>query len=536
MRVPRGSIAAGFVTSAARFPDHPALVIAGATVTYTQLFDQATSLAATLMRELPGNDPPLVAVFAERSITAYAGVLAALLSGNGYVPLSPHLPAERNRTMFDRSGCRAIIVDEAGLQQLPEVVTDSSAHQVVLLPDCRALDDLANKVEGVKCVTSDDLEPPTAWQPVDVDPGSMAYLLFTSGSTGIPKGVMVSHANVEHFLDFVVDRYQITAEDRLSQTFDLIFDLSVFDLFAAWRAGASICVPDRGDLLMPARYLQESAITIWFSVPSVGRLMHRLRLLEPGAYPDLRLSLFCGEALTTELAESWATAAPNSIVENLYGPTELTLACTYYRYEREAAATESRHGVVPIGRAFPAAQTLIADESLHEVQHGADGELLVAGPQVALGYFRDEERTAAAFVVPPGQNHVFYRTGDRVCRSTPDGPLLYLGRVDHQIKIHGKRIELGEIDAALREVTGIETVAAVGWPVTEAGADGIVAFVAAAKVDARETRQQLAGKLPDVAVPRAVHAVDELPLNANGKIDRGALVQMCDRLSSNREN
>jgi acyl-coenzyme A synthetase/AMP-(fatty) acid ligase len=290
-----------------------------------------------------------------------------------------------------------------------------------------------------------------------------------------------------------------------------------------WEAGAVLVCPSRADLVNPAGFIQRDELTTWFSVPTVAMFMRRLGSLAPDAFPSLRWSLFCGEPLPAAVAEAWAAAAPGSTVENLYGPTELTVACAVHRWDPDASPRQCIHGVVPIGEPFAGLDGIVVDASLKEVPPGAQGELLVAGDQVTLGYWNDRERTDAAFVTPPGRTETFYRTGDLVTRADPGSPLCYLGRLDHQIKILGHRVELLEVEAALRSASGRDAVAAVGWPRTESGAGGVVAFVAGGGVDVQTTRATLASRLPPYMVPRRIHTLPELPLNANGKIDRGAL-------------
>jgi acyl-coenzyme A synthetase/AMP-(fatty) acid ligase len=251
-------------------------------------------------------------------------------------------------------------------------------------------------------------------------------------------------------------------------------------------------------------------------------------MLKPGHYPSLRWALFCGEALPSEVTQTFAAACSGAVVENLYGPTELTIACTLYRWDAARSPAECELGVVPIGEPYPGMEVRVCDESLHEVAPGEAGELLMTGPQRSLGYFRDPERTAAAFVVPPGETRTFYRTGDRVRRAGGTGPLVYLGRVDNQIKIQGYRVELGEIEAILREVSGADVAIAVGFPRNASGADGVVAFVGLGpnvhEGDADTIRAAAAERLPPYMQPRAVHLVGAFPLNANGKVDRKALL------------
>lgn len=523
---PSYGVSSGFVRSAGRFPDRPALELGGEVLTYRALHDIAASLAATLDAHATPGEPPLTAVFGHRSITAYAGVLGGLFRGHGYVPLNPAFPTDRTRAMLARSGCRTLIVDTHGAAQLEAVLDGIETPLVLLLPEHDDVSLIAARFPLHRVLGRMDQQDAARWSHREVDPGAIAYLLFTSGSTGQPKGVMVAHRNVTHFVDAMVERYSISENDRFSQTFDLTFDLSAFDMFVAWERGACLCCPTQAQKMLPARYVGDCGITVWFSVPSTAILMSRLRLLKPGRFPALRLSLFCGEALPVEVTQKWAEAAPNSIVENLYGPTELTIACTLYRWNPQLSPAECEHGVVPIGEPYPGMKTLVVDESLLEVPPGETGELLMTGPQLTLGYYRDAERTAAAFVTPPGINEVYYRTGDRVRRPTAGKPLIYLGRVDNQIKIQGYRVELGEVEAVLRQEAGVEVAIAVGWPVTASGADGIVGFIGADEADVAAIRERVTGRLPPYMHLSELRLVAEFPLNSNGKVDRKALLQI----------
>ena len=514
----------GFCRSAAHFPGRPALEVNGETLTYSDLNDRAARLAAALARHSFSAAPPLTAVFAYRSVTAFAGVLGALLRGHGYVPLNRTFPPERTRFMLERSQCRSVIVDSQSEPQLEQILADAKAQLLLLFPDRRDVAALSRRWAQHIVLGADDLDPAAAWSSPVSKPSVIAYLLFTSGSTGTPKGVVVSQDNVRHYVDWIVKRYGITREDRLSQTFDLTFDLSAHDMFVAWEQGACVCCPSQKDTIKPDRFINNSRLTAWFSVPSTALFMKRLGLLKPGMYPGLRLSLFCGEALPTETVVQWAKAAPNSVIENIYGPTELTIACTAYRWDNQNSPAECEQGTVPIGEPFADMDALVADENLNEVQPGSDGELLMTGPQLSLGYWLDKERTARAFVVPPGKDCVYYRTGDRVRRPLPGQPIVYLGRIDNQIKILGHRVELGEVEAALREASGVDGVVALGWPLTPSGADAIAAFLQTDTIDSHGLLDSVKSRLPAYMVPRSVHALPRFPLNANGKFDRKALL------------
>ena len=213
-----------------------------------------------------------------------------------------------------------------------------------------------------------------------VDNNAPAYLLFTSGSTGTPKGVLVNQGNVTSYLDYVGPRYAINADDRCSQNFDLTFDLSVHDLFVCWDAGATLC-PYPEQYLAPVSIINEKDLTVWFSVPSVVKFASKLGLLEPGAFPSLRLSLFCGEALSARLATLWEQAAPHSIVENIYGPTEATIAISHYRWDPVRSPRECPRGIVPIGWIFEGQQCCIVDDALSPLPAGEPGNSVSPAPK-----------------------------------------------------------------------------------------------------------------------------------------------------------
>ncbi|HKF83316.1 MAG TPA: amino acid adenylation domain-containing protein [Solirubrobacterales bacterium] len=511
--VTNDNLLSGFLRHAEKAPERPALEVAAEQLSYGELALRAGRIGSAIAASERADEPALTAVYGSRSAAAYAGILGALWAGNGYVPLNPSFPVDRCREMLVRSGARTLVVEGEREELVAELLDGLSDPPAVIAADSLAKADLE---------TIDPVPP-------GLGGDATAYLLFTSGSTGRPKGVGVAQRNVVAFLEAIRERYDFGPDDRFSQTFDLTFDLSVFDMFVAWGSGGCLCCPSTAQLISPARFIRDSELTVWFSVPSLGAMMRKLRMLKPGSYPTLRWSLFCGEPLPGELARAWAAAAPASTVENLYGPTEATIACTVRRVRPELAGEDEVNGIVSIGAPFGATGTMVVDASLREVEPGEDGELLLRGPQVTPGYWQDAEKTAAAFVEPPGTEGIHYRTGDRVRRpNRPRGPLVYLGRLDHQIKVMGHRVEIGEIEAALRDVSGIDAAIAVGWPLTESGAGGIAAFLADPEADARTLREELAERLPEYMVPRRIELRAELPLNANGKFDRKAMLAMLD--------
>jgi amino acid adenylation domain-containing protein len=523
---PQRGLWVGFMRSAARFPERPALVVERKSLSYAQLCESALRIAATLQAHHEDSRTPLTAVFAYRSPTAFAGILGALLAGTGYVPLNRTFPIARTRLMLQRSQARSIIFDPGSLPQLNALLEGQQEPLLIIIPDPQDIRCFREQWPRHIFVGLENLETSAAWREPATKKDAIAYLLFTSGSTGIPKGVMVAHRNVTSFVDYMTDRLQFTERDIVSQMFDLTFDLSAFDMFVTWERGACLCCPAQKALLNPTQFICQMGLTVWFSVPSTIAFMKQLGLLKPNRFRSLRMSLFCGEPLPVSLAQAWMAAAPNSVLENLYGPTELTIACTSYRWHAERSPGEAELGIVPIGYPHPGMSMLVVDDNLKEVDPGQEGELLMNGPQMSLAYWGDLERTNSAFVVPNGRKEVFYRTGDRVRRPVGDGPLTYLGRVDFQVKILGHRVEIAEVEAVLRETSGMDGVLAIGWPLTAVGYGGIEAFIEGTGVDVQRVRSAVASQLPDYMVPRRFHVMGRLPRGANDKLDRKAILQM----------
>ncbi len=519
----------GFLHSCEKFPDRPALFAEKKYHSFRQLKEKASSIAQTLLQNPIEGAPPLTAVFAVRSAEAYPAILAALMQGNGYVPLNRTFPTDRTHSMLKRSECRHMIVDQQSVPQLNEILTGIETPLVIVIPEQANVSELAARWPLHRFFGANDLADGSQWSPRDVDPNGIAYLLFTSGSTGVPKGVMVSHGNVKAFLESMLARYSdITEEDCFTQNSDVTFDLSVFDIFTAWHRGACVCYMTEREGLMPQKFFADHHITVSLMTPSSSVFMKKLGAMKPGLYPWMKYVLFCGEPLTMDIATEWAAAAPNAKVENLYGPTELTVACTLYRFDPEKTPKESRLGQVPIGEPYPGMKVLVADEELKEVAEGGEGELLMTGPQISLGYYKDPERTAKAFVIPPGQTEVFYRTGDRVRRPVAGEPLMFIGRLDHQVKVFGYRVELGEIESVLRKEAGVDVAVALGWPPLPTGVGGIAAFLPASVGDIDSLKSRVEEKLPKYMAPREYRMLQEFPLNSNGKVDRKALMKILE--------
>ncbi|MEU1478306.1 AMP-binding protein [Streptomyces sp. NPDC005760] len=498
---------ARFAAVVRRHPDETALEVDGQSYSYRRLDALAGAVADELVRTV-GRVPGAVGLLAARHVSAYVGYLAAQRLGAVTVPLNPGFPAERTTWTVAAAGAEAVLAQSPG----------APVGVPVLELDDAALDRLER----------------SGREPRAGAPGacaSTAYLLFTSGSTGTPKGVPIAHRNVLAYLDHVIARYGLGPGCRLSQTFDLTFDLSVFDLFASWCSGATVVVPSRAELLAPVRFVAGRRITHWFSVPAVVSVAARLGRLPAGSMPELRWSLFCGEQLTLDQARGWQEAAPNSVVENLYGPTELTLSCAQYRLGPEPRDWPApANGTVPIGELYPGHEALVVDESGRPAD---EGELCVRGPQRFDGYLAAEDnvgrfvafdgsRAAVREDADPPPADLWYRTGDLV-RRTRWG-LLHLGRLDHQVKVQGYRVELGEIECAIRAWPGVRDAVVVPAH-REDGATTLHAVFTGERTDGDLILKGLRERLPPHMLPRSVTHRSELPLNANGKVDRRALAE-----------
>lgn len=471
-----------FRLSVERYADLPALRIGDRTWTYADLDMQAAAIAGWCDRNTPVGSR--IAVHGRKELTAYAGILGILRSGRSYVPLHPDHPAARWRTILERSSAAACVADPSFVSVLREVV------------DRPVLSNWENEGPG------------------SVRGGTEAYLMFTSGSTGGPKGVPVSRLNVAAYLGHMLTHYPFTPQDRFSQLFALTFDLSVHDLFVCWGSGGCLCVPEEDSALRIPSYISTNGITAWFSVPSMAALLRRMRALVPDAFPGLKHSFFCGEALPWDVANAWAEAAPGSAITNLYGPTEATIAIT--AYDVRAGATY-QNGTVPLGRPMGGHGVRLLNND-----GGEEGELLLAGPQVTQGYLGDPAGTSRAFIRLPDDDVVWYRTGDRV-RMDDEGILHFLGRLDDQVKVLGHRVEPAEVDTVLAQ--HVRNGSTLTMAVSLQGTTRLVTFMDI-DLEIGPLLHRLRQELPQYMVPDRFIIVDGFPLTGHGKIDRNALLRI----------
>jgi D-alanine--poly(phosphoribitol) ligase subunit 1 len=483
----------------------PALWKSGVTKNYGEVWTSASLIAETLNARLGADQT--VGVLAQRSIAAYEGILASVLAGIPYVPINMKIPVDRQLLMARTARCATFISDRK-----------SEARRLQLSARLGQPDWRPHRGEG-----SSDARRRGAVIETAIEDDRVAYVMFTSGTTGTPKGVAVTRANLVAYLQAIEKIAMIPPGSKCTQLFELSFDLSVHDIFRAWIGGGSLYIMEDEETLDPVGFARRHGLECWFSVPSVVSLAKRLKRLESGSLPDFRLSLFCGEALPTSIAAEWSRAAPNSRILNLYGPTEATIAITAHEYRQNAYGELA---TVPLGAAFPQSAAVALSDAGDVVQAGEVGELWLGGAQIAKGYINNEAETAERFVSRRIDGYAYdrwYRTGDSV-RLDPEHGLIFLGRRDQQVKVGGYRVELLEIEEALRLASGCPDVAAVPWPISaDGGAEGLVGFVCGSTRAQSEMLSACRARLPSYMVPKRILSVESIPLNSNGKVDRKAL-------------
>jgi amino acid adenylation domain-containing protein len=490
--------------------DREAIRVLGRGITYAQAHELALNWAGNLLHAC--SEPPrAIGVLAGKGVESYIGILAALYCGVPAVPLQPDFPVARTRHMLRAASVSALITDERGYRLLPELF---EAPGVPVIAPGAGPGGRANPASLDPRLSLDEPGPAAM--------SDAAYILFTSGSTGRPKGIAITHANLDYYFQVLEGRYGFGPDDVFSQVFDPAFDCAIFDLFGAWGAGGTlVSVPGQAYRAM-SDFVTAAGITVWYSTPAAISVVARRGGLGPGSMPTLRLSTFAGDALKAADAAAWQEAAPDAILDNLYGPAETTITCTVYRWSRETSPGECLNGIVPIGRLHPGHDFIFLDEDGRE--NAVEGELCVSGPQVTPGYL-DPEDDRRRFVTRGYRR--WYLTGDRM-RLSAHGDLLFLGRTDNQVQIQGWRTELTEVDHQVRRCAGIQD--AVTVPAMIDGRLQLVAFYTGTPATSAEFARQLLTTLPQQMLPRHYRHLDELPLSLNRKVDRQALRQRAAEL------
>ena len=492
-------------------PDAIAVVCGERRWTYRELNARANRLA----RALPARGlrrEGVVAVVMERDLDWAAAVLAVLKAGGVYLPVEPHFPAERITTMLSRAGCRLVLTEPGSTTTLDRALD--------ALPEVRAL-----RVDEAYSEGHPDTDPG-----VGVAPDQLAYIYFTSGSTGEPKGAMCEHAGMLNHVHAKIDDLGIGEGGTVAQTAPQCFDISLWQLAAALLAGGRTLIVEQDAILDVPRFVDtitRGGVDVLQVVPSYLDAVVSYLERRPRALPDLRCVSVTGEALKKELVQRWFAVAPGITLVNAYGLTETSDDTNHEVMDRAPDGER-----VPLGSPIGNVHVYVVDEHLSPVPLGAPGAIVFAGVCVGRGYVNDPKRTRQSFMADPHHAGLrLYRGGD-YGRWAPGGKLEFLGRQDNQVKIRGFRIEIGEVESSLLRVSGVRDGAVV--VVEGAGQGGrLVAFYRAeGPLEDGVLRDRLGRSLPEYMVPSEFHRQRSLPVTANGKVDRKALTALAARLGA----
>ena len=519
--------------AAARQPQRPAVASEGRVLTYQEL-DQLSNKVARALLRLGVAPADRVGILAPKSAAAVVGLYGVLKAGACYVPLDPKAPSGRLCHIVRDSGATMIVTDEARTSQaatLAGTVPRPPGVLVVGVPGRPEREEgpgvPAEGADTMPCtaVAEESGEPLAEERAIETD---LAYILYTSGSTGIPKGVMISHRNSLTFVDWAAAAAGLSEQDRVCSPAPLTFDLSVFDIFATCRAAACLTVLPEGAATFPvsiARFLEAERISVWYSVPSVLTLLARYGSLQQFDLSGLQMVIFAGEVFPPKHLARLMAELPHARYLNWYGPTE-TNVCTAF----EVPASWADDQPTPIGKACANTEVFaVTSEGRRVSRPGEEGELYVRGPSLMRGYWGQPAKTSEALVPNPFRaeyDELVYRTGDLVALE-PAGNYVFLGRRDSMAKIRGYRVELGEVEATLYRHPAIREAAVL--PVPDELLGSRLRAVVTADGGGGLTRENVLDHcrrwLPGYMVPDIVEFREEMPRTSTGKVDRAGLAQ-----------
>ncbi|MCF0229170.1 MAG: amino acid adenylation domain-containing protein [Parasporobacterium sp.] len=495
--------------TAEKFPDKTAISDEYGQITFKEYRDKSKAIAAKIIETGCGPQKPVV-VYMKKSAKVLVSFLAAAYSRNFYSPIDIDMPPSRVERILEILQ-PSVVITTADLKDRFSAICDTCSFIIY---------------EDVDPETTDITEVnKTAASVIDTD---LLYVLFTSGSTGVPKGVGIRHRSLIDYIDWVTKEFDITPEDNFASQAPFYFDNSILDIYSTLKTGAALYITPKELFSKPVEllnYLVQNNISTIFWVPTELIMVARIKALRKvDLTGTLKRVLFCGEVMPNKELNFWRQYLPDITYSNLYGPTEITDACTFYTVDREFRDEEP----LPIGKPMPNTEVLVLDDNdklITPSETGVIGELCVKGTCLAVGYYKNPEKTRAAFVQNPLNDmyeEKIYRTGDLVSYNEY-GELMYNGRKDFQIKHLGHRIELGEIETAAASFDDITRNCCI----YDAKHSRIVIFITAEKEILRDDfRKRMEKLVPAYMVPEKIITLDEMPLNQNGKIDRNKLKEM----------
>jgi amino acid adenylation domain-containing protein len=507
-------------------PDATAVVLGSEKLSYGQL-EKSSNQLAYMLREAGCKKGDRVCILMPKSPAAIVSMLGILKAGCMHVPIDMGSPAARIRQVLDSCQNRWILAAGGSGPLLEEILVDERLRAGISVGWMEESGPTSKQIQPAFC-GADLAVAPSSPPPQQCTGQDGSHILFTSGSTGVPKGVVITHDNVIAFVGWALKHFGIDHTDRFSGHTPFHFDLSTFDIFGTLTAGAQLhLVPSETALVPPklAEFIRVSDLTQWFSVPSVLNYLAKFNAVRHNDFPSLRRVLWCGEVLPTPALIYWMERLPRVRFTNLYGPTEATIASSYHDV---TTCPQDPKAPIPIGTGCDGEQLLVLDDKLQPVAPREIGDLYIAGAGLSPGYWRDEEKTASVFLQDPsspGSGARLYRTGDLAWQDE-GGVVYFVGRADSQIKVRGYRIELGEIETALNSVGRLQECAVVaiqtesfgGWMIccAYAGRGG-------GEVTPNSLREHLKKLVPSYMFPVRWMSYDVLPKNSNGKIDRPRL-------------
>lgn len=508
-------------------PNKVAVKYKDSSLTYSEL-DTISNQLGHFLQQTGVKQGDRVGIYLDKSVEAVAVIFGILKAGAAYVPLDPGAPAKRIAFIIENCDMKALVTIQRRARGLNKALTNSPLGTTLFL-DGTELKEGSQVADSQSVLWPEILQwPDTTLPTISTIEDDLAYILYTSGSTGDPKGVMISHRTSLTFVNWAHDRFQLRTDDRVSNHAPFHFDLSIFDMFSTIKAGATVILVPKQLSVFPrtmADFIEDEQITVWYSVPSVLTRLVLYGELERFEFSSLRTVLFAGEVFPIKYLRQIVEAWSHVEFYNLYGPTE-TNVCTYYKVP---PISPERTEPLSIGRGCENTAVFAVNNEGKLTGVGEVGELLVRGPGVMQGYWGLPERTAKSLITDPIHtlwDSKAYRTGDLV-RLEADGNYTFLGRRDHQIKSRGYRIELGEIETALYSHSEVEEAVAIAIPDDEIGnrIKALVVLKGESSLTNRHLEKHCANYVPRYMLPGEIEFRASLPKTSTGKVDRTSLVK-----------